>query len=191
MQCHIVACGGLPLNAGILDVLEHETNSVLRVLLALPVCASCVVVDAVDATLVEASGQLKIVDAASGVEPTFVADNPSCLQAGEDTPTDVSKVETILGLMTETAAGLCRNGELCEVLVLEVVVGIEVVCHVYPIVLSTAVVDVLHVLGDIGQLIVLIVITTHIRVAIAVVVVAPATEEVDGMSSVVVAPLNT
>ena len=92
--------------------------------------------------------------------------------------------------MAEARAGLRGDGELCEVFVLEVVVGIEIVGHVDPVVLRTAIVDILHILGDVGQLIVLVVVASCEGVAVAVVVVTPAGKSADGVCTIVVAPLQ-
>ena len=167
LDANVPLGGGFPLDGTVLDVLQIETYGVLGHLLALPIGAGCIVVeDSVVTVLLHTGSELQVLHALACLEPRLTADEPAQLQRREHAPAHTTQLESALGLVAETAARLAADGEVGKVAVLVVVAGIQIVGHVNPVVVGTVVVDVLHVLAQVGQFVVLVVVTAHAVVAV-------------------------
>ena len=101
VKCDVPPTSGLPLNGGVLDVFELQTCGCFEEGEGLEVGAGCRVVDVVVARFVVAGGEFQVVDGTHALHPRFVADDPSCLNAGEDAPLDAEYLDALFRLLSK------------------------------------------------------------------------------------------
>ena len=152
--------GGFPLDVRVLHIGEHETGLLIHELHVLEIGAACVVVYVVVTRLVVAEGDFHVVDELD-VEPLLGRNQPSSLYGGEHTPGDAAHVEAALGVLTETRGRFHRNAGVDEVLVGEIVTGVEVVSEVLPLVVHAAIAEIVKATRNVRHLVVLVVIARN------------------------------
>ena len=188
LETYVEAAVGFPLDGGVLNIGELESRGLSEELDVFEVGTSGIVVYVVVTALFVACGNLEVVDTFN-IEPLFVAHHPSSLNGGEDTPLHAGELDTLLGFLTETRGRFHGSGEVEEVAVLEIVAGIEIVCQVDPRVVGTARREEAERLGDVGHLIVVVVVTRHVAVAIRIGSEAEATEDADAVGLELTVPI--
>ena len=101
LQTSIQTMGGFPLNFGVLNVGQLQRSGTIQELDVFEVSARCIVIDSIVTTGFITCGEAGIVNEVD-FEPVFVADYPTCLQRGEESPLHTCNLDAALSLFTET-----------------------------------------------------------------------------------------
>ena len=101
LQPSIQTMGGFPLNFWILNVGQLQRSGTIQELDVFEVSACCIVIDSIITTGFITSGEAGIVNEVD-FEPVFVADHPTCLQRGEESPFHTCNLDAAFSLFTKT-----------------------------------------------------------------------------------------